>query len=42
MKIKMYNVSDNNNIHLVQCWTEGRSSTAVVEDLGPTATATEV
>ena len=23
-----------------QCWTEGRSSTAVVEDLGPTATAT--
>ena len=24
----------------VQCWTEGRSSTAVAEDLGPTATAT--
>ena len=23
-----------------QCWTEGRSSTAVAEDLGPTATAT--
>ena len=25
---------------LTQCWTEGRSSTAVAEDLGPTATAT--
>ena len=25
-----------------QCWTEGRSSTAVVEDLGPTATAAKV
>ena len=24
----------------LQCWTEGRSSTAVAEDLGPTATAT--
>ena len=23
-----------------QCWTEGRSSTAVAEDLRPTATAT--
>ena len=23
-----------------QCWTEGRSSTAVAEGLGPTATAT--
>ena len=23
-----------------QCWTEGRSSTVVAEDLGPTATAT--
>ena len=23
-----------------QCWTEGRSSTAVAEDLGPKATAT--
>ena len=23
-----------------QCWTEGRSSTAIAEDLGPTATAT--
>ena len=23
-----------------QCWTEGRSSTAVAEDLGPTAKAT--
>ena len=23
-----------------QCWTKGRSSTAVAEDLGPTATAT--
>ena len=25
-----------------QCWTEGRSSTAVAEDLGPTATVAEV
>ena len=25
---------------LFQCWTEGRSSTAVAEDLRPTATAT--
>ena len=24
----------------MQCWTEGRSSTAIVEDLVPTATAT--
>ena len=24
----------------LQCWTEGRSSMAVAEDLGPTATAT--
>ena len=24
----------------VQCWTKGRSSTAVAEDLRPTATAT--
>ena len=24
----------------LQCWTKGRSSTAVAEDLGPTATAT--
>ena len=24
----------------MQCWTEGRSSTAVAEDLRPTATAT--
>ena len=24
----------------LQCWTEGRRSTAVAEDLGPTATAT--
>ena len=24
----------------LQCWTEGRSSTAVAEDLRPTATAT--
>ena len=26
-------------ISLFQCWTEGRSSTAVAEDLRPTATA---
>ena len=26
--------------NLIQCWTEGRSSTAVAEDLRPTATAT--
>ena len=33
----------NSKLHNVlgyQCWTEGRSSTAVAEDLGPTATAT--
>ena len=24
----------------IQCWTEGRSSTAIAEDLRPTATAT--
>ena len=24
----------------LQCWTKGQSSTAVAEDLGPTATAT--
>ena len=28
------------HITVVQCWTEGRSSTAVAEDLRPTATAT--
>ena len=28
------------NVPISQCWTEGRSSTAVAEDLGPTATAT--
>ena len=27
-------------VSLFQCWTEGRSSTAVAEGLGPTATAT--
>ena len=27
---------------VIQCWTEGRSSTAVAEDLRPTATAAEV
>ena len=26
--------------HCIQCWTEGRSSTAVAEDLRPTAMAT--
>jgi hypothetical protein len=26
----------------VQCWTEGRSSTAVAEDFRPTATVAEV
>ena len=26
--------------HRYQCWTEGRSSTAVAEDLRPAATAT--
>ena len=26
--------------HKNQCWTEGRSSTAVAEDLRPTATVT--
>ena len=33
---------ENSNfcLHLVQCWTEGRSSTAVAEDFRPTATAT--
>ena len=25
---------------IFQCWTKGRSSTAVAEDLGPTAMAT--
>ena len=29
-----------NEIAITQCWTEGRSSTAVAEDLRPTATAT--
>jgi hypothetical protein len=29
----------NDSMH---CWTEGRSSTAVAEDLRPTATAAEV
>ena len=29
-----------NHLSHLQCWTEGRSSTAVAEDLGPTATAT--
>ena len=29
-------------LHLQQCWTVGRSSTAVAEDLGPTATVAEV
>ena len=28
------------DVWILQCWTEGRSSTAVAEDLGPTATAT--
>ena len=28
------------NVLFQQCWTEGRSSTAVAEDLRPTATAT--
>ena len=27
-------------VYLIQCWTEGRSSTAVAEDFSPTATAT--
>ena len=26
----------------IQCWTEGQSSTAVAEDLRPTATVAEV
>ena len=26
-------------LHNIQCWTEGRSSTAVAEDLRPMATA---
>ena len=30
----------NQFIHQKQCWTEGRSSTAIAEDLRPTATAT--
>ena len=30
----------NNLFMTLQCWTEGRSSTAVAEDLRPTATAT--
>ena len=29
-----------NSNTIVQCWTEGRSSMAVAEDLRPTATAT--
>ena len=28
------------SIHKGQCWTEGKRSTAVAEDLRPTATAT--
>ena len=27
-------------LSMLQCWTKGRSSTAVAEDLRPTATAT--
>ena len=29
------------NVSLSQCWTKGRSSTAVAEDLGSTATVAE-
>ena len=31
---------ENENLSPFQCWTEGRSSMAVAEDLRPTATAT--
>ena len=35
MRVQIRSVDDE-----LQCWTKGRSSTAVAEDLGPTATAT--
>ena len=36
----MTKLSSKHIITIIQCWTEGRSSTAVAEDLRPTATAT--
>ena len=33
-------LSNFDNICLMQCWTEGRRSTAIAEDFRPTATAT--
>ena len=35
-KVTLLKVTDT----YIQCWTEGRSSTAVAKDLRPTATAT--
>ena len=38
LSLNVVGVAQYITIH--QCWTEGRSSTAVAEDLRPTATAT--
>ena len=40
IKIKTWDCRKFKSISKLQCWTKGRSSTAVAEDLGPTATAT--